>query len=81
MDPIYTAFALAAAAALALASRSLMKRYVRRRAGKVVASLLEADFWKASSGNPAARALLFAELAAWAGILVLVAAAAGVQGL
>jgi hypothetical protein len=55
-----------AAASLALASRSLMKRSLMRWTGKVVASLLEVDFWKAASRRPMTRALLLVELASWA---------------
>ncbi len=76
-------FALAAGAAvLALASRAYMKGFVGRKAGKVVPSLLEADFWKAASGRPIARALVVVELASWAGLLAAVLdLASGVLGL
>ncbi len=71
-----------AAASLALASRSLMKRSLERWTGKVVASLLEVDFWKAASRRPIARALLLVELASWAGTAMLVLKVAeGVLGL
>lgn len=71
-----------AAAFLALASRSLMKRSLMRWTGKVVPSLLEVDFWKAASRRPMARALLLVELASWALTAALVLKVAeGVLGL
>jgi hypothetical protein len=71
-----------AAASLALASRSLMKRSLERWTGKVVPGLLEVDFWKAASGRPFARSLLLVEIASWAGTVMLVLKVAeGVLGL
>ncbi len=58
---------------LALISRSMMKRYLSRKTGKVVVQLLEIDFWKATSGDILARCLLLVELLSWAATVVLVA--------
>jgi hypothetical protein len=68
MDALY-AIVAAGAAIVAAASRALMKRRLRRWTGKVVAALLEVDFWKAAAVRPAARLLLVAELASWAALL------------
>ncbi len=80
MDARYVILA-AGAAIVALASRALMKRLLERWSGKVVASLLEIDFWKAASVRPIARLLLVAELASWAAlaasVLALASAALG----
>ena len=59
---------------IALASRAVMKRFVRRRLGAAASdALLEIDFWKASSGKPFTRCLLFIELFSWAVVAFLVA--------
>jgi hypothetical protein len=75
MDARYLILA-ACAAAVALASRALMKRRLRRWTGKVIPALLEVDFWKAASARPLARLLLAAELASWAALAVSVLALA-----
>jgi hypothetical protein len=75
MNIVNLALALAAAV-LSLAARSLMKRYLARKAGKVVPSLLEADFWKATADRPVARVLLAVELASWAATVAMVVALA-----
>jgi hypothetical protein len=75
MNAVNLALAIAAAIA-SLATRSLMKRYLARKAGKVVASLLEADFWKATSDRHFMRVLLAAELASWAVTVAMVLALA-----
>ncbi len=65
---------LFAAVLLALASRAAMKRFVARRLGAAANdALLEIDFWKASSGKPFTRCLLFVELLSWAAVAFLVA--------
>jgi hypothetical protein len=80
MDARYLVLA-AGAAILALASRELMKRRLRRWSGKVVAALLEVDFWKAASVRPIARILLVLELASWAALAASVLAlASGAMG-
>ncbi len=80
MEITYFALALGAAI-LGLASRAAMKRYLKRETGRAGAYLLEADFWKATSDRPSARALLAAEIASWAAtVLSVLAAASGILG-
>jgi hypothetical protein len=67
-------FALVLAAVVfALASRAAMKRHVARRFGKASDSLLELDFWKATSGEGLTRCLLFVELLSWGATILLIA--------
>ncbi len=58
---------------IALASRAVMKRFVARKLGTASDALLEIDFWKASSGKPFTRCLLFVELLSWVVVAFLVA--------
>jgi hypothetical protein len=64
---------LFAAVAMALLSRTMMKRLALRRLGRANGYLLEVDFWRATSGESLARGLLLVELASWAAIILLVA--------
>jgi hypothetical protein len=57
----------------ALISRSSMKRILARRMGRANTSLLEVDFWKATSGEALGRSLVVIEVASWAAIILLVA--------
>jgi hypothetical protein len=76
MNPIDIVL-LFAAAVLALVSRALMKRFALRRYGRANESLLEIDFWKATSGEALTRGILFVELLSWAACILLVAMLAG----
>ncbi len=69
-----------AAALFALASRRAMKRYVIRRLGRASDSLLEVDFWRASSGESLTRCLLLIEVLSW-GATVLLVATIGVRAI
>jgi hypothetical protein len=72
MEPLDIAL-LFSAVVFALASRAAMKRFVVRRLGKANESLLEIDFWKASSGEGLTRCLLFIELLSWGATILLLA--------
>jgi hypothetical protein len=76
MDPIDIVL-LFASAFLALFSRARMKRFALRRLGRANDSLLEIDFWRATSGETLTRGILFVELLSWLACALLVAMLAG----
>jgi hypothetical protein len=66
-------FLLFASVALALVSRTMMKRRTLRRLGRVNGPLLEIDFWRATPGEALSRCLLLVEFVSWIAIVLLVA--------
>jgi hypothetical protein len=72
MNPIDIAL-LFASVCLALVSRTMMKRIALRRLGRANDSLLEIDFWKATSGEALVRCLLFVEILSWLACILLAA--------